>query len=63
MSMDGRRTDVGTKLIYHFFLKEKAGITKILMTIGSLMQVNGFCRMLPLEHSSKFLPALSDNWP
>ena len=23
---DGRRTDFGTKLIYHFFLKKKAGM-------------------------------------
>ena len=28
---DGRRTDFGTKLIYHFFLKKKAGITNFLL--------------------------------
>ena len=44
---DGRRTDFDTKLIYPFFLKKKAGITKILMTNGSLMKVESITECSP----------------
>ena len=37
---DGRRTNFGTKLIYPFFLKKKAGIT---LCYGTMARID-FCR-------------------
>ena len=43
---DGRRTDFGTKLIYPFFLKKKAGITtvnSIISLVGMASPCTNYC--------------------
>ena len=41
--VDGRQTDFDTKLIYPFFLKKKAGITKTSVALQHVMKNVHFC--------------------